>query len=177
MRLFVALDLPEAVRDRVAQLAYGLPGARLIPSEQLHLTLSFLGDVNEDRLPDIKERLAAIDVPLFSLQLKGVGFFPPRKQPRVVWVGVVANIELNQLQAKVQSSLLSTGLYLEKRNFLPHITLARLQNTPVSRVGRFLVQYSLFMTPVFQVRTFSLYSSVLNPKGAKHFVEQEYLLQ
>jgi 2'-5' RNA ligase len=176
MRLFVALDLPEAVRDRVSQLAFGLPGARLVLPEQLHLTLSFIGDVNEDKLSEIKESLAAVDFPVFSLQLKGVGFFPPRKQPRVVWVGVAANSQLIQLQARIQSKLRQTGLTLEKRNFLPHITLARLQNTPVSRVGAFLVQYSLFMTPAFQVRGFTLYSSVLNPNGAKHYIEQQYSL-
>ncbi|RUM35289.1 MAG: RNA 2',3'-cyclic phosphodiesterase [Desulfobulbus sp.] len=176
MRLFVALDLPEDVRCRLSRLGYGLPGARMVPEEQLHLSLCFIGEVEGGMYPDIRDALARVDFPSFTLQLDGVGFFPPRKKPRVVWAGVVCNASLSRLHKKIKSVLLPLGIALEKRKFAPHITLARLKNTPAARVGRFLEQNSLFMTEPFQVDEFVLYSSVLNSRGARHYVEQRFFL-
>ncbi len=174
MRLFVALDLPEHIGDRVARLGYGLLGARLVPASQLHLTLCFIGEVEGGIYLDICDALAQIEFPVLSLQLDGVGFFPPRKKPRVAWAGVAPCEELKMLQKKVESTLFRLGLELEKRKFSPHISLARLRHTPVSRVGQFLEQHNLFMTELFQVNEFILYSSVLNERGARHVVEQRY---
>jgi len=176
MRLFVAIDLPEAVKERLSMISCGLPGARWVKSEQLHLTLRFIGEVDGDRFLDIREGLAEVSCASFPMQLQGVGFFPPRKKPRVVWVGLDKNEQLIRLRNRIESVLVQAGLEPEKRKFAPHITLARLNNTPASKVGRFFEQHSLFFSPLFQVNEFSLYSSVLNAKGAKHFVEQEYLL-
>lgn len=176
MRLFVALDLPEAVKSRLAMISCGLPGARWVPPEQLHLTLRFIGEVDGALLPDIRDGLAESCCEPFSIQLQGVGFFPPRKAPRVLWVGLKKNDSLIRLRNRIESRLKKIGLEPEGRKFAPHITLARLENTPPSRVGRFLEQHSLFSCPLFQVNEFRLYSSVLSAQGAKHFVEQAYPL-
>ncbi len=147
-----------------------------MPPEQLHLTLRFIGEVDGDRELDIRDTLAAVHCEPFSMQLQGMGFFPPRKRPRVVWVGVEHNEVLVRLRNRIEARLVETGLEPEGRKFAPHITLARLKHTPATRVARFLEQHSLFFSQPFQVTEFRLYSSVLSAKGARHFVEQEYPL-
>ena len=84
MRLFVAIDLPETVKERLAMICCGLPGARWVKPEQLHLTLRFIGEVNGDRFLDIRDNLMEVSSESFPLQLQGVGFFPPHKKPKIV---------------------------------------------------------------------------------------------
>jgi len=173
-RLFVAIDPPSTLRDQIALLCCGLPGARWMPPEQLHLTLCFIGEVSSSAFVDIREALAEIAAPAFALRLQGVGFFPPRGQPRVVWVGVAASEPLAVLQRKITTRLFALGLEPENRKFSPHITLARLNQTPPARVGRYLQDHGLFASAEFPVDQFLLYSSVLGRKGASHFLEQPY---
>ena len=175
-RLFVAVDLPEQIKDRLAQICCGLPGARWVKPEQLHLTLRFIGDTDSTTFREVQEALHGVSCKPFSLQLDGVGFFPPRGKPRVVWVGISKSEKLVQLRNRVESVLVKTGLEPEGRKFAPHITLARLKNTPSSKVASFLSHNSLFMSEEFPVHDFFLYSSVLNSKGAKHFIECGYSL-
>lgn len=175
-RLFVAIDPPDDIRMLLAELCCGLPDARWTPPEQLHLTLSFIGEVSGSAFLDIKEALAAIQAAPLTLRLQGVGFFPPRGQPRVVWAGIAKNDPLAVLQRKITTRLFALGFEPENRKFSPHITLARLQYTPPSRVGRYLEEHGLFSSAEFSVRQFLLYSSVLGRKGATHTVEQTYSL-
>ncbi|PIE58930.1 MAG: RNA 2',3'-cyclic phosphodiesterase [Desulfobulbus propionicus] len=176
-RLFVALDLPEDIRAHVGTLCSGLPRARWVRPEQLHLTLSFLGEVHGSAFHDIRETLHGLTAPVLRLQLDGLGFFPPRGNPRVIWVGIAPNNALLQLQKKIQTRLRQLGLDLETRKYSPHITIARLSNTPPVKVGQYMVMQGLFCSRAFDVNRFILYSSVLGRKGATHLVEQEYPLQ
>lgn len=176
-RLFVAVDLPESVQERLAKLCCGLPGARWVKQEQLHLTLRFIGDVDSTVFKDVLEALHQVRSDRLTMQLDGVGFFPPRGKPRVVWVGIRKNSDLFQLRNRVESALVKAGIEPEGRRYSPHITLARLKNTPSSKVASFLSHNSLFITEEFQVSQFFLYSSVLNSKGAKHYIEAGYQLR
>jgi RNA 2',3'-cyclic 3'-phosphodiesterase len=176
MRLFIALDLPEPVQEELRQICCGLPGARWTPLEQLHLTLRFIGETDGGMFRTISHALAEIRCPAFALQLRGIGFFPPRKTPHTLWVGVEKSDDLLQLHRKMESALTAVGLETEQRKFAPHVTLARLRNTPADRIGGFLAQHSLLSPPPFQVSAFRLYSSVLSRSGAKHYAEAEYLL-
>jgi len=176
MRLFVAIDLPETVQERLAGLSCGLPGARRVPPEQLHLTLRFIGEVDAALMQDIHHALSEVTVVPFFLQLAGVGFFPPRKQPQLIWAGVEKNEQLVRLRNRIEYRLVRLGLEPERRKFFPHITLARLRRTPSSRVAGFMQEHSLFYSTPFQVTRFRLYSSVLNSRGSRHYPEQEYLL-
>ncbi len=175
-RLFVAIDLPAGTKERLSSICCGLPGARWIDPEQIHLTLRFIGDVDSTVFKNIREALTEVAGEPFPMQLEGVGFFPPRGKPRVVWVGVRRNEQLIQLHNRVDSVLVRAGLEPEGRKYSPHITLARLKNTPVSKVGDYLTHFGMFMAGEFQVHEFLLYSSVLNSKGAKHYVEDGYTL-
>lgn len=175
-RLFVAIDPPPGIREQLGTLCCGLPGARWVEPEQLHLTLRFIGDVDGSVLIRVQEILAAVRVGAFSLRLEGIGFFPPRGSPRVVWVGIRKNEQLLHLHNRIESVLVRAGLAPEDRKFSPHITLARLKNTPASRIGAYLAQHGLFITEEFQVNEFLLYSSVLNSRGARHYIEEGYPL-
>ncbi len=175
-RLFVAIDLPAPVQEVLAAMSGGLPGARWTVPEQLHLTLRFIGEVDSGRFRDIREALGEVRSHHFSLHLEGVGFFPPRGNPRVLWAGVGQNEQLLQLYRRLEAALVRAGLAPEGRKFAPHITLARLRNTPASRVGGFIASHSLLVTADFSVNQFVLYSSVLNGRGAKHYVEEVYPL-
>jgi 2'-5' RNA ligase len=176
MRLFIAIDLPESVKEQLSRLCCGLPGARWVIPEQLHLTLRFIGEVDGGLFLDICEELATVQAKSFTLQLDGLGCFPPRGKPRVVWVGVQPSEQLLVLRNRLESCLVTLGLESEGRKFAPHITLARLKNTPPVKVGRFLENHGLFLSSPFPVEEFSLYSSVLGRKGATHRLEACYLL-
>ena len=175
-RLFIAIDPPADICDQLTGLCCGLPDARWLAPEQLHLTLCFIGEVSGAVFLDIREALDEIRADCFALRFKGVGFFPPRGQPRVVWAGVEKNEPLLALQRKITTRLTLLGVPLENRKFSPHLTLARLNQTPPSRVGRYLQEHALFVSPEFLVEEFILYSSVLGRKGASHTVEQAYAL-
>lgn len=176
MRLFIAIDLPDMVKEQLAPLCCGLPGARWIPPEQMHLTLHFIGEVEGGVFLDIQEGLASVYAERLYLQLDGVGFFPPRGKPRVVWAGLKKSELLLQLYNRIEAKLVALGLKLEKRKFSPHITLARLKNTPPVKVGRFLENHGLFLSQSFAVERFHLYSSILGRKGAIHRKETTYFL-
>lgn len=177
-RLFVAIELPEEIKKRLQVLCHGLPGARWSNADQQHLTLRFIGEVDGAVARDVKEALVRIGGVPFSLQLDGVGCFPPRGKPQILWVGVAAGPELFQLQKKIESVLVrEVGLLPEKRKYAPHITLARLRNTPPHRVGRFMEEYGLFFSQPFTVTYFSLYSSFLGRKKAIHTVEENYFFK
>jgi len=176
-RLFVAVDLPPAVRQQVASLCFGLPGVRWVPEEQIHLTLRFIGEVNGNIFHDIREGLAEIRFPAFDMRLQGVGYFPPRRAPKVIWVGVEKNEALARLRNRVESTLVRIGLEPEGRKFAPHITLGRLKETPLPKVAAYLAGYDAFGTDAFPVEEFRLYSSTLTSDGATHTVEAEYPLQ
>jgi 2'-5' RNA ligase len=175
-RLFVAIDLPAEVKERLVPMRGGLPGARWVDGEQLHLTLRFIGEVDGAVLREIRAGLEAVHGLPFSLTLQGVGHFPPRGQPRVVWVGVEKSAPLIQLHSRVESALAAVGVEREGRKFSPHITLARLNGTPGSRVGRYLEEFGLFRTDPFSVDQFVLYSSTLTRHGAIHTPEATYPL-
>ncbi len=176
LRLFVALDLTEEIRRRLAGLAGGVPGARWTEPENLHLTLRFIGEVPEDQAMDIDAALAEVRAPAFPLILDGVGVFGSARRARVLWAGVERSEALAHLQAKVESALVRCGLPAEERKFSPHITLARLKDAPADRIGRFLSDRGLFRAGPMPVEHVTLYRSHLGNGGAVYEALREYPL-
>lgn len=175
-RLFVAIDLPPEIKRELGEICFGLPGARWVPADQLHLTLRFIGEVDGGLGKDIREMLSTVTMAPFTVRLKGVGHFPPRKRPRVLWVGLEANDMILRLRGRIESILVRGGLEPEGRKYSPHITIARLQDTPAVKAGNFLAANGLFATAPFPVHDFLLYSSKQTPKGAIHTVVASYPL-
>jgi RNA 2',3'-cyclic 3'-phosphodiesterase len=176
IRLFTAVEIPESVRLRLTLLQGGVPGARWQPAENLHLTLRFIGEVDEPTASDIDAVLGALDVPAFEMSLKGVGQFGG-KEGRALWAGVAANPALTHLTAKIESALQRMGLPAETRKFTPHVTLARLRDAPLAKVQEFLAAHSLFDSGQFPVRAFTLFSSHQTPKGSLYRPERVYPLE
>lgn len=175
-RLFIAIDPPEDVRDQLKQICYGLPSARWFDEDQLHITLRFLGEVDGGVFADIRQALAEVSAAPFKVTIKGVGYFPPRQDPKHLWAGIEKNDQLNHLRNKIESTLVRAGLPAEGRKFVGHITLARLKDTPASKVAPFLQEFSLFRLPPFPVTQFCLYSSYLSSERALHQVEATFPL-
>ncbi len=176
IRLFIAIDLPETAKEELGRLCFGLPGARWIEPEQIHLTLRFIGEVDGGLFHEVRSGLEHVECPSFPLTLKGLGCFPPRGEPHVLWVGVEKSEPLFRLRKKVDVRLAGIGVAPEKRKFSPHVTLARLKETPLVRLTNFLSGNGLFALPEFTVSRFHLYSSLLTPKGAVHRLEGSYPL-
>ncbi|MDE0255518.1 MAG: RNA 2',3'-cyclic phosphodiesterase, partial [Rhodospirillaceae bacterium] len=105
LRLFVGLELPEDLRDTLAMLERGIPGARWIESDNYHITLRFIGEVAEDQAEDIDSALAGVQAAPFALSLASVGHFGKLRKARSVWAGVEANEALDRLQAGVGSAI------------------------------------------------------------------------
>jgi 2'-5' RNA ligase len=175
-RLFIAIDLTGTMKKNLETIFFGIPGARWVALDQLHLTVRFIGEVDGALFLDIKNTLEEISISPFDIQLKGVGHFPPRGTPRVIWVGLGKSESVQLLRKKIDGALLRIGIEPEGRKFSAHITLARLKNTPLQKVADFLSANGLFSQKPFQIDDFKLYSSTLTPKGAIHKVERVYYL-
>ncbi|HEY5975999.1 MAG TPA: RNA 2',3'-cyclic phosphodiesterase [Geobacteraceae bacterium] len=176
-RLFVAIDLPEETRNEVDHLREALPGARWVPTDQLHLTLRFLGEVDEATLRSVQAGLATVQAEPFTLQVRGVGHFPPRRPPRVLWVGLDGGTHLIDLQRQIETVVQATGLPAEERAFSPHITLARFREAAAAPVLAFEERQRAFACPPFSVVAFQLYESTLTSSGAIHRVLTAYPLE
>lgn len=169
VRLFIALDFSEEVRDTLADLCEGVREARWTPREQLHCTLRFIGDVPEPLSHDIAAGLRQITGLPFYINLAGVGHFPPRRTPRILWAGIRPCSDLSRLQKKIESVVRRAGCRPETRSFHPHITLARLRaGAPDHVIARFEARHNLFSLHKVPVTGFSLYASRLLQRGAQH---------
>jgi 2'-5' RNA ligase len=176
IRLFVALSLPETVKRQLAMLQGGVPGARWSTDEQLHLTLRFIGEVDEGQARDIDETLSTIEHSVFPLELAGVGEFGG-KNPHMLWAGTRPNEKLMNLQRKIETALQRLGLAPESRKYTPHVTVARLRGTPMAKLREFLSAHALFSSLEFRIENFALYSSQLSSHGSIYRVEREYPLR
>ncbi len=176
IRLFTAIALPEDVRARLATIGGGIRSARWVTPERMHLTLRFIGEVDDGLLEDLCAALSQVSGEGFDMTLDGVGLFGERRRNRTLWVGVVPDPALMRLQAKIEAALVRTGLEPESRKFKPHITVARLREAPMARVREFLTFHHLFRTGPFPVREFHLYSSRLSQNGPLYRIEDTYPL-
>ncbi len=176
IRLFVGIGLPESLGERLTDLRGQIPGARWVPSENLHITLRFIGEVDEDTAVDLDSVLARVDAPSFGVAMRGVGHFESRGQVRSLWAGVERDPALDHLQARVETACQRAGLAPEGRKFHPHVTLARCRDTRAARITGFLADHGGFRAPAFPVGAFALYSSTLGRGGAVYIREAEYPL-
>ena len=178
-RLFIAIELPENLIQRIArvqeQLEKQIPAraVRWVKPESIHLTLKFLGDVETTRIDSLSPALvqATASHSSFSLEVAELGCFPNTRRPRVLWLGLYGEVEpLGRLQQSVESRIVELGFEPEDRPFSPHLTLARVQRginrDDVSKVG--LAAERGLAKPVggWQVTSLSLMRSQLKPSGA-----------
>lgn len=175
-RLFSGLVLPVEIRDSLAGLRQPLPGARWIDPDNLHLTLRFFGDVDNNTAREIDGALARIDTGAFELQLKGLGAFGGA-EVRNIWAGVEQSPLLEALAAATERAARIAGLPPERRNFKPHVTIARFKSTRAEAIARFLQRHGAFRTPPFAVDRFALFSSKPRTGGGPYVIEETYPLR
>jgi 2'-5' RNA ligase len=170
LRLFVGIDLPPPLKLQLSLLAAGLPGAKWVDPGNHHLTLRFIGEVDEGEAADIDTALAQIRAPRFDVTLASVGHFGLR----MLWVGVERNSALQHLHEKIESALGRLGYPPEERRYTPHVTLARLKGMNEGKLTGYLSEHALFRAAPFPVERFSLIASYLTKSGAIYEDQADY---
>lgn len=175
-RLFVALRPPKEMRDTLLALMGGIPSARWQDDDQLHLTLSFIGEVDRPEADDIASALSAVDGPRPTIALQGAGSFDHKGHIHSLWAGVAPDLGLKQLHDRINRALLTAGARPEQRAFKPHITLARL-GRDAGPVAPFVEKIAgLASTPV-TLDAFLLFESRLGHNGASYDAVARYPLR
>ncbi len=171
MRLFVGLEIPDLLRKKLALLKGGIPGARWLEPENYHITITFIGDVEETLADQIALSLssASAGTGTFPLTVKGMGVFEEGHHPRTLWAGVEPAEALSALKAKVDKALRQAGVEVENRRYIPHVTLARFRRAEKDKVGQFIMDNNLFHEPPFEIGEFVLFQSHVSGEGS-HYV-------
>jgi len=180
MRLFVALDIPVEVRERLAEYMERVrllaPKARWARVEGLHVTLKFIGQTSDARVEELKGALASIKATFFPVRFAGVGFFPNPKAARVFWAGVDGYDSLPHLASTIDSALEKLGFPRETKPYHPHLTLARTSSRPLSELQPLLDD----PPPQFgtmTAREFFLYQSQPQRGGSKYTKLERFALE
>jgi 2'-5' RNA ligase len=174
MRVFIAIEVPDGIKREMAKaqerLKHSGADAGWARPEGIHLTLKFLGEVLEAKIDEIKDTLAraVVAASRFRLEIAGAGAFPSSKNPRVVWLGVLGDIDkLEALWRSVEESMAAIGFDREKRVFSPHLTLARIKYLrPRFSWQKAIDSIQDIHFAGFEVDHISLMSSELKPSGA-----------
>lgn len=179
IRSFVAIPMPDHAADRLERLQEGLPMARAVPRENLHLTLAFLDGQPEAVLRALSDFLAELAAPAFGLRLAGVTVLG-RKEQGALAVAVDGGEALRGLQARVARRAEMAGIDLERRRFRPHVTILRLpkrvDSAEQAKIQAWIDRKAGFEPIGIQVDRFALFRSVLTKHGAIHDVLCEYPL-
>lgn len=177
-RLFVSLSLPGPCQDALAELMTPIEGVRWTRPEQLHLTLRFLGDILEEQTQRMVAALQTVRVEPFLLPIEGVGVFPPRGNPKILWAGLgTAHTRLFQLRQRVDDALLLAGWSGELRSFEPHVTIGRVVQGDRKAIDAWLQRHRGFEGPPFRVTSFELMASDLQTTGSIHRVHTAFPLK
>ena len=175
-RLFTGIEIPPEIAVALSTFRGGLPGARWIDPENYHLTLRFIGDIDERMADDVTSILGERRqrTPL-TVTIDGLDTFGGGK-PRAVFARTSGNGELNELQAEQERLLRQIGLPPETRKFTPHVTLARLRNVSPIDVADYIATRGHFPKLTFTADRFVLYSSRNSVGGGPYIVEAAYPL-
>jgi RNA 2',3'-cyclic 3'-phosphodiesterase len=193
-RTFIALELNEELQQFLAeiihQLSQALPDVRWVDPHGIHLTLAFLGELDDEQLGEAFHAVAAAaqkSIPL-EYRIKGLGIFGSQQQPRVIWIGVedmpsgkIQGSPLHFAHRLLSRELGSRGFALDKRPFSPHLTLARIKQ-PLSLEARQRLQRLLHSSlaatssAIYHVQSLCVMKSELSRSGAKYTCLKEYSL-
>lgn len=174
-RLFTGIEIPIETALALSTLRGGLPGARWINPEHYHLTLRFMGDIDEDTAAEVADNLARIRLKAFPMVVDGLGAFGARR-PHSLFARVMMTEELAVLQQRHERAIQRAGLPPDPRRFIPHITIARLRGVSNQGVATYLELRGGFVTGPFQVDRFVLFSSKEGTGGGPYLVELGYPL-
>jgi 2'-5' RNA ligase len=174
-RIFTGLEIPPEIAAELSLLRGGLPGARWIDAENYHVTLRFVGDVDDQVAHEVASLLSAVRRTPFELRFDALSAFGGRR-PRALIAAFAATPALLELQAEHERVMRRIGLDAEGRKFTPHVTLARLRETSSREVAEYLSTRSLIGMPSFRVPRFVLFSSRASVGGGPYVIEAAYPL-
>lgn len=175
LRFFIAIEIPPAVRSALGKIQQELQesGAdiRWVKPENIHLTLKFLGDIKQDRLTGIIEGIRDVcrECGRLRFKVRGLGVFPRRGSPRVLWADVHADGMLIRLQKSIEEALSREGFEVEKRGYSPHLTIGRFRSSrQKDRLLDLMAHFADRILCVIEVTSVSLMKSDLRPSGAEY---------
>jgi len=174
-RLFTAVEIPSEIAAALSTLRGGLPGARWVDPENYHLTLRFIGDIDDAMARDVAFMLGQVRRQKFELQIDGLTSFGGRK-PRAVVATLGPSQAVMELQAEHERLMQRVGLEPEGRKYIPHVTLARLRDSSSRDVADYLSMRAAFRSMTFPVSRFVLFSSRASVGGGPYVVEASYPL-
>lgn len=183
IRCFIAINLGDSLKDEIdnsiTSLRKGDWDVKWVSSENLHLTLKFLGEASEDLIKNLQEKLSMITArhDPFEINLKGIGIFPDKGRPRVIWVNILDSDRLIKLQEALDKTTVSLGIKEDIRSFSPHLTIGRVR----SQKGKDMLLRAIETLKDknfgnINVNKFSLMRSVLKPTGAQYTTLAEFHL-
>lgn len=176
MRCFIAIDLPYEIKDKLINLQNNLRDIgkiNWVAKKNLHLTLKFLGEVNEKELEETKERLSKIEFESFKTSLSELGVFPNENFIRVIWIGLKPAGKIIELQQKIDSELLD--LFPKDQGFQTHLTIGRVKF--IKNKGNIKEKLNLEVEGEFEIKEFKLFKSELTKDGPKYSILKTYNLR
>lgn len=184
MRLFIAIEIPNDIKEflyQLTSLSTSLDGVSIVKKENFHITLKFLGEVEESLIPDIIDTLKKIsnEFSPFALKISHPGAFPDKSKPRVIWIGTEDAATLIEIVKRIENEMEYLGFKKEERKFKSHITLARVKNYNNGKYFFERVIKKFSQNPLkleFQVKEFVLMKSTLTPSGSIYDVLQRFPL-
>ncbi len=166
MRLFIAIRPPDKILNKIMWITGDFDDCRWVRRKNVHLTLFFIGEADEDKAEEIKDSLANIVVKPFSVRLRRCGVFPCIRKARVLWIGVEQSHDLMKLQKNIVKTMKNIGIDNGEKQYIPHITVGRARRHFKRRnIENWLKQHKGFECQPFQVESFQLYHSTLTPDG------------
>jgi RNA 2',3'-cyclic 3'-phosphodiesterase len=177
VRSFLAFELPLEIKDQVRRISEDLKKAKLdvrwVKPENIHLTIVFLGDVHDGDISAISREVEQVCFGFhpFDFNLKGLGLFPDRRRPRILWAGYEGDVErVSSLRDVLCDRLMPFNIKEEKRQFKPHLTLGRFRNPgrAGANLDEILIRHEGLSSPVFQARELILFKSELKPQGPEY---------
>lgn len=179
-RLFFAINLEKEIKNKIQKIVNDFSQFRepvkweLV--DKIHLTLLFLGDVRIEHKKELITEVNKISVPCnFSFEIRGTGFFPNIKFPKVIWLGIEHGNELKSLSKLISVVCDGIGLKFDKKDFRPHLTIGRVKDKLSNDFTEFVKNYKFdFFNQ--EVKSFELIKSILEPRGSKYYVEQKFNL-
>ena len=177
MRIFIAVNLPQDILTKIDQITTYFksktpPNAlKWVETKSLHLTIKFIGETPEKKIPQIQEILTqslGVQAP-FAIEVNGLGMYPHQNTPRVIWLGINGGEPLIKIHQILDQNLAALEIKPEGRAFTPHLTIARVRRnadpTSVKSIGRTLSQFTVDPLGAFTINQVHLYQSVLTPSG------------
>ena len=175
IRLFAAIPIPREISDDLYRLYRPLPGARWAEPDDYHLTLCFIGDIDNRQASEFANELSRIEVRPFPLQISSLGVFGGN-DPHVLWAGLQASVPLQDLHRSVMRAARSVGLKPDSKPFKPHVTLARLRHAPAAAIERLVGENIAYRSTEFTVDHFALFSAKPRTGGGPYVVEERFPL-